>query len=183
MLTDQEVRHRMEEALTALRREFATVRTGKASPALLDTVRVAAYGSSLPLYQVATVSAPDASLLVVHPFDPSVIGEVEKGILRANLGLNPSNDGQLIRIPIPPLNEERRKEYVRLLHKMAEDARISVRHARRERNEAVKAEMKAGEISDDEGHREMDEVQQLTGRHTEQITVLLQAKEKEVMSV
>ena len=173
----------MRDALGALRRDFATVRTGKATPALLDTVRVAAYGSNLPLNQVATVSVPDASLLVVHPFDPSLIGEIEKGILRANLGLNPANDGQLVRVPIPPLSEERRKEYVRLLHTLAEDGRIAVRHARRERNEAVKAEMKAGEISDDEGHREMGEVQELTDRTTQQITVLLQAKEKEVMSV
>ena len=173
----------MEDALGALRRDFATVRTGKATPALLDTVRVAAYGSNLPLNQVATVSVPDASLLVVHPFDPSLIGEIEKGILRSNLGLNPANDGQLVRVPIPPLSEERRKEYVRLLHTLAEDGRIAVRHARRERNEAVKAEMKAGEISDDEGHREMGHVQELTDRTTQQITVLLQAKEKEVMSV
>ena len=183
MLTDQETRQRMEDALTALRREFAAVRTGKATPALLDTVRVSAYGSNLPLNQVATVSAPDATLLVVQPFDPSLIKEIDKGIRRADLGLNPANDGQLVRVPIPPLNEERRKEYVRLLHKLAEEARISVRYARRERNEAVKAEMKAGEMSDDEGHRAMDEVQRLTDGHTRQIDGLLQAKEKEVMSV
>lgn len=183
MLSDQEMRKRMEDALAALRREFAAVRTGKATPALLDTVRVAAYGSKLPLNQIATVSAPEASLIVVHPFDSSLIGEIEKGILRANLGLNPANDGQFVRVPVPPLNEERRREYARLLHKLAEEARISVRYARRERNEAVRAGMRAGEIPQDAGHRELDDIQRLTDRYAGQIEALLKAKEKEVMSV
>jgi ribosome recycling factor len=131
MPTIKRVKERMEEALEAVRREFATVRTGKATPALLDTVRVEAYGSKMALNQVATVSTPEASLLLVQPFDRSLMGEIEKGILQADLGFNPANDGQVIRIPIPPLNEERRKEYVKLLSKMAEEARVSIRHARR----------------------------------------------------
>ncbi len=183
MLTDHEVKQHMEDALDAVRREFSTVRTGKATPALLDTVRVDAYGSSLPLNQVATVSTPESSLIVVQPFDPSVIGEIERGILQADLGLNPSNDGQVVRVPIPPLNEERRREYVRLLHKMAEEGRVSVRHARRDGNEGVKSQMKGGEVSDDDGHRRMEEIQKLTDHYSGQIDALLVAKEKEVMSV
>lgn len=183
MPTQTEVKRRMEAALDAVRREFATVRTGKATPALLDTVRVAAYGSTLPLNQVATVSSPDPSLLVVQPFDPSLIGEIERGILTADLGLNPANDGQLIRVPIPPLNEERRREYARMLHKMAEEGRISIRHARREGNEEVKAEMKSAGLSEDESRRAMDEIQKLTDHYSAEIDTLLAAKEKEVMSV
>jgi ribosome recycling factor len=173
----------MEAALDAVRREFATVRTGKATPALLDTVKVTAYGSVLPLNQVATVSTPDSSLLVVQPFDPSLIGEIERGILTADLGLNPANDGQLIRVPIPPLNEERRREYARMLHKMAEEGRISIRHARREGNEEVKAETKSSGLSEDESRRAMDEIQKLTDHYSVEIDTLLAAKEKEVMSV
>ena len=183
MPTDEEVKRNMEDALGAVRREFSTVRTGKATPALLDTVQVDAYGSSLPLNQVATVSTPEPSLIVVQPFASSIMGEIERGILRADLGLNPSNDGQIVRIPIPPLNEERRKEYVRLLHKMAEEGRISIRHARREGNNQAKSRMKNGELSDDEGYREMEAIQNLTAEYSEKIDVLLAAKEKEVMSV
>jgi ribosome recycling factor len=173
----------MEAALDAVRREFSTVRTGKATPVLLDTVRVTAYGSTLPLNQVATVSSPDPSLLVVQPFDPSLIGEIERGILTADLGLNPANDGQLIRVPIPPLNEERRREYARMLHKMAEEGRISIRHARREGNEEVKAETKSNGMSEDESRRAMEEIQKLTDHYSAEIDALLAAKEKEVMSV
>lgn len=183
MPTQTEVKRRMEAALDAVRREFATVRTGKATPALLDTVKVTAYGSVLPLNQVATVSTPDSSLLVVQPFDPSLIGEIERGILTADLGLNPANDGQLIRVPIPPLNEERRREYARMLHKMAEEGRISIRHARREGNEEVKAETKSSGLSEDESRRAMDEIQKLTDHYSVEIDTLLAAKEKEVMSV
>ena len=137
MPTLKDAKKRMEDALAAVRREFTTVRTGKASPSLLDTVRVEAYGSQMPLNQVANVSSPDQTLLVVQPYDKNLLEPIEKAIMTADLGLNPSNDGSIIRVPIPPLNEERRKEYVRLLHKMAEDGRISVRHARREANHLV----------------------------------------------
>jgi ribosome recycling factor len=173
----------MEEALEAVRREFATVRTGKASPALLDTVRVDAYGSKLQLNQVATVSTPDPSLILVQPFDRSLIGDIERAILQADLGLNPANDGQVIRVPIPPLNEERRREYVRLLSKMAEEGRISVRHARRDGNEEIRQRMKDGELSDDDGRRTLDEIQALTDRYVGKIDEYMAAKEKEVMTV
>ncbi len=183
MTSIPDAKRNMEEAVEAMRREFATVRTGKASPALLDTVRVDAYGSKMPLNQVATVSTPEPTLLVVQPYDKSIIGEIERGILTADLGLNPANDGNVIRVPIPPLNEERRQEYARLLHKMAEEGRISVRHARREANEEIKEKMKEHELSEDEGHRQLEEVQRLTDEYTEKIEQMLERKEKEVMKV
>jgi len=183
MQTIEKARQRMDEALEAVRREFGTVRTGKATPALLDTVRVDAYGAKMQLNQVATVSTPEAALLVVQPFDRSLIGEIEKAIQSAGLGLNPANDGQVIRVPIPALNEERRKEYVKLLSKMAEEGRVSIRHARREGNEEVKSLQKDGEISDDDAHRATDEIQKLTDRHIAMLDEALAAKEKEVMTV
>lgn len=179
----QEAKQHMDDALAAVRREFATVRTGKATPALLDTVKVDAYGSKMPLNQVANVSVPDASMLVVQPFDKSIIGDIERAIMTADLGLNPSNDGNLIRVPIPPLTEERRKEYVRLLHRMAEEGRISVRHARREANDAIKQRMKDHEIGDDDGHRQLDKVQEMTDQYVEKIDELLKNKEEEVMAI
>jgi len=183
MPTINRVKERMEEALDAVRREFGTVRTGKATPALLDTVRVEAYGSKMPLNQVATISTPEASLLVVQPFDRSLMGEVEKAILQADLGLNPGNDGQVIRVPIPALNEERRKEYVKLLSKMAEEARVSIRHARREGNDEVKERKKEGELSEDEARRTEEEIQRLTDQYIGKIEELLEVKEKEIMTV
>ncbi len=178
-----ETRARMGEAVEAVGREFATVRTGKAVPSILDGVLVDAYGGRMPLNQVATVSAPDATLLVAQPFDPSLIEAIEKAVLSAGLGLNPSNDGSLIRVPIPPLNEERRREYVRLLHKMAEDGRVSVRHARHAANDFVKLMLKEHEVGKDEAHRMMNEVQRLTDEHIRGIEELLSAKEKEVMAI
>jgi len=183
MPTIQLVKKQMDEAIEAVRREFATVRTGKATPTILDTVRVEAYGAVMPLNQVATISTPEAALIVVQPFDRSLMGDIEKAILQADLGLNPANDGQVIRIPIPPLNEERRREYVKMLGKMAEEARISIRHARREGNESVKSLVKDGEMSDDDGRRATEEIQKLTDQHIRQIDELLEGKEKEVMTV
>lgn len=178
-----EAKRRMDEALEAVRREFMTVRTGKATPALLDTVRVEAYGSKLPLNQVATIGTPESTLIVVQPFDKTLIGEIERAIHSADLGLNPANDGNVIRVPVPPLNEERRKEYVRILNKMAEEGRVSIRHARRDGNENVKTQMKEGEIGDDEGHRQLEEIQKLTDDYTKRLDELLAIKEKEVMSI
>lgn len=183
MATLEEAKKRMDGALEAMRREFATVRTGKASPALLDTVRVEAYGSKVPLNQVANVSAPDHTLLVVQPYDKNLLEDIERGIMQADLGLNPNNDGSLIRVPIPPLNEERRKEYVRLLHKMAEDGRISVRHARRDAKKEIEESMREHEIGEDEGHRLLDNLQQLTDEYNEKIEEMLEKKEQEVMKV
>jgi ribosome recycling factor len=183
MPTIARVKQQMEAALEAMRREFSTVRTGKANPAVLDTVRVEAYGGQLPLNQVATVSVPESSLLLVQPFDRSLVGAIEKGILQADLGLNPANDGQVIRVPIPPLNEERRKEYVKLLGKMAEEGRVSIRIARREGNEEIKRRAKEAELSDDEARRSSDDIQKLTNQYIEKIDSLLESKEREVMTV
>jgi ribosome recycling factor len=183
MPTVEDARKRMEDALDAVRREFATVRTGKATPALLDTVRVDAYGAKMPLNQVATVSTPEPTLIMVQPFDKTLIGDVEKAILTADLGLNPANDGNVIRVPIPPLNEERRKEYARLLHKMAEEGKISVRHARRVTREELHVRVKDHEIGEDEGRRREDALEKLTHEYTEKIDTLLKQKEAEVMAI
>ncbi len=183
MSTIENVRQRMDESLEAVRREFGTVRTGKATPALLDSVRVDAYGSKMQLNQVASISTPEAALLLVQPFDRSLMTEIEKGIMSAGLGLNPANDGQVIRVPIPPLNEDRRREFVKLLSKMAEEGRVSIRQARREGNDAVKALQKDGELSDDEARRTTDEIQKLTDRYIALLDESLAAKEKEVMTV
>jgi ribosome recycling factor len=183
MSTIENVRQRMDESLEAVRREFGTVRTGKATPALLDSVRVDAYGSRMQLNQVASISTPEAALLLVQPFDRSLMTEIEKGIMSAGLGLNPANDGQVIRVPIPPLNEDRRREFVKLLSKMAEEGRVSIRQARREGNDAVKALQKEGELSDDEARRTTDEIQKLTDRYIALLDESLAAKEKEVMTV
>ena len=152
-------------------------------PSILDSVRVEAYGGRMPLNQVATVSAPDPGLLAVQPFDPSLINAIEKAVLSAGLGLNPANDGSLIRVPIPPLSEERRREYARLLHKMAEEGRVSIRHARHAANDLIKRMLKENEIGKDEAHRTMGEVQKATDEHVRRIDELLAAKEKEVMAI
>src|SRR4051812_840510 len=183
MSATKNAKDQMEAAITALRREFGTVRTGKATPALLDTVRVEAYGSKMPINQVATVSAPEASMLVVQPFDRSLIKAIEHGIQAASLGFNPSNDGAVIRIPIPPITQERRKEYVKLLHKFAEDARVSIRHARQEARDDLKAKLKAQHVPEDEGKKMEAEVQKLTDQYTSKVEELLKAKEVEVMKV
>jgi ribosome recycling factor len=183
MAAHAEVREQMGNAIEAVRREFASVRTGKASPALLDTVRVDAYGSKMSMNQVGTVSAPEPRLLVVQPWDKGLMAEVEKAIRSAELGLNPSNDGTVIRIPIPALNEERRREMVRLLHKLAEEGRIAIRHARQEANKQVKQLEHDHEIGEDDARRRMDEIQKLTDEHIARIDELLKAKEEEVMEV
>lgn len=183
MPTVEDAKRRMEEALDAIRREFATVRTGKATPALLDTVRVDAYGSKMPINQLATVNTPEPSLLLVQPFDKSLIGDIERAIMTADLGLNPANDGNVIRVPIPALNEERRKEYVKVLHKMAEEARISIRHARRLVREEIHELVKAHEIGEDEGRRREDGLEKLTHEYTDKVEGLLKKKEEEVMAI
>lgn len=183
MSTLKETQARMDKALEAIRREFASVRTGKASPALLEHIRVEAYETTMPLEQLSTISAPEPRLLVVQPWDKSIMGVIEKAIQSSDLGLNPSNDGSVIHVPIPPLNEERRRELVKILHKMAEEGRVSVRSARRAANEDIKVKMKDGELSEDEGHRMMEQTQKTTKEHVEAIDGLLKTKEEEVMEV
>ena len=183
MKITKETKERMESALEALRREFATVRTGKASPALLEHLRVEAYETQMPLEQLATISAPEPRLLVVQPWDKTLMGVIEKTIQSSDLGLNPSSDGTVIHVPIPPLNEERRKELVKILHKMAEEGRVSLRTARRSANDEIKVKMKSGDMSEDEGHRVLDEIQMLTDDHVGKVDALMKAKEEEVMEV
>jgi ribosome recycling factor len=183
MPTVEDAKRHMEAALDAIRREFATVRTGKATPALLDTVRVDAYGTKMPINQVATVNTPEPSLLVVQPFDKSIIADIERAIMTSDLGLNPANDGNVIRVPIPALNEERRKEYVKVLHKMAEEGRVSIRHARRTVRDELHAKVKEHEIGEDEGRRREDALEKLTQEYVEKIDELLKHKEDEVMAL
>jgi len=178
-----EARSQMEKSIEAMRREFASVRTGKATPALLDMVRVDAYGSKMPINQVATVSAPEARMLIVQPWDKSLMHAIEKAIQTAELGLNPANDGNVIRVPIPALTEERRKDMVRMLHKLAEEGRVAIRHARQEANKDLKRRQQAHELSEDDVHRQMDEVQKLTDSYIQKVEELLKTKEQEVMEV
>ncbi|HUG41410.1 MAG TPA: ribosome recycling factor [Longimicrobiales bacterium] len=183
MPTIKQMREHMDAAVDAMRREFSSVRTGKATPALLDTVRVDAYGSKMPLNQVATINTPEPRLMVVQPWDKSLMGEIERGIQGSGLGLNPSNDGNVIRVPIPPLSEERRKDMVRLLHKMAEEGKISVRHARQEANKEIKQREHDHEISEDEARRQQEQVQTITDEYVARIDELMKVKEAEVMEV
>ena len=183
MPTVEDAKTQMEAALEALRREFATVRTGKATPALLDTVRVEAYGSQMPLNQLATISTPESSLLVVQPFDKTLLPDIERAIMTADLGLNPANDGNIIRIPIPPLNEERRQEYVKVLHRMTEEGRISIRHARRTVRDELHQLVRDHELSEDESRRREDQLEKLTKEYVEKVDELLKSKEAEVMAI
>lgn len=175
---------KMDKAVEAVRREFAKIRTGKATVSLLDGVKVDYYGSSSPLRQVANISVPEARLLVVQPWDKKIIGDIEKAIRSADLGLNPSSDGNLIRVPIPALTEERRKEMVRYVHKLAEEGRVSIRNTRRDVNEVLKQKHKDGEISEDDFRRAHDKtVQEMTDEHIREVDHILAAKETELMEV
>lgn len=179
----REISAHMDKSVEAIRHEFNAIRTGKASPALLDIVRVDAYGTTMPLNQLATISAPEPRLIVIQPYDPSQMGTIEKALLASDLGLTPSNDGKVIRLPIPPLTEERRKELVRVAHKIAEEGRVAVRNIRHEANKKVQGEEKAGEISQDDAHRLLKDIQELTDDHIEKIDEVLKAKEEEILEV
>lgn len=177
------LKHRMDGAIKVLENELKGLRTGRASINLLDPVHVEAYGSRMPLSQVATVSTPDSRMLCVQVWDKSMIKAVEKGIVEANLGLNPSSDGQLIRLPIPPLNEERRKELAKLAGKYGETTKISIRNVRRDGMEDLKKLEKSGSISEDDLHSVGDEVQKLTDAEVENVDKLVKQKEQEIMSM
>lgn len=179
----KETKERMQKSLEAVSRELGSVRTGKASVHLLDNVKVEAYGSTMPLNQVANATAPEPRLLVVQAFDKSTVGEIVKGIQKADLGLNPVVDGQIIRVPIPPLNEERRKELVRHCKHLAEEGRIAIRNIRRDANEQAKKAQKDKEISEDQEADLHDEVQDLTNDFIKKIDEITDKKEKEVMEV
>jgi ribosome recycling factor len=179
----KQTEEKMKKTLAALEDEFNTLRTGRASASLFDKVRVEYYGNQTPLNQVATISVPEARLVVIQPWDKSIIGDIEKAIQKSELSLNPSNDGKVIRISIPPLTEERRKEYVKIAKNMAEQSRVSLRNVRRDANDELKAAEKDGELSEDELKRGEDSVQKLTDSYVEKINEILEAKEKEILEI
>ena len=176
-----EVKKRMDGAIDHARREVAGVRTGRASVNILDAVHVEAYGASVPLNQVATLSIPEPTLIAAQPFDPSLLGAIERAIQGANLGLNPSNDGKVVRIPIPPLTEERRKELSKLVHKYSEEGRNAVRQVRRDANDKLKKLLKDHKISEDDERRSLDEVQKITDQHVAMIDELQKKKDHELL--
>jgi len=174
---------KMDKTIQGLSREFATVRAGRANPALLDKIVVDYYGAPTPLNQLSNISAPEPRLLVIQPWDKSAIGAIEKAILKSDLGLTPNSDGNIIRIAIPQLTEERRKDLVKLVKKMAEESRVAIRNIRRDANEDIKRMEKAGEISQDESRRLQEDVQELTNQYVEKVNAVLAAKETEIMEV
>lgn len=176
-----EVNKRMQAALEHVKHELAGVRSGRASVTLLDSVHVDAYGSRVPLNQVAGLSVPEPSLIVAQPFDPSQLGAIEKAIRSADLGLNPANDGKVVRIPIPMLTDERRKELSRHVHKLAEEGRNVVRLVRREANDRLKKMLKDSSISEDDEKKGLDEVQKITDQHVKQIDELQKKKDGELL--
>ncbi len=178
-----ELKDRMDKTLEALRRELGHLRTGKASPKLLDGVTVEAYGSKMPLNQLATIGVPEPRLLTVQPYDHSQLRAIEKALLASDLGITPNNDGSIIRLPIPALNEERRKEYVKLAKKYSEEAKVALRNKRRDANDKIKKAEGDSDISEDEAHRGQDKVQKLTDEYVAKIDEILEAKEKEIMEV
>jgi len=179
----REVEIQMKHAVDHFHDELKQVRTGRASIAILEGVTVDYYGTPTPINQVANLSVADASLIVAQPWDPSQISAIERAIMKSDLGLNPSNDGRLVRIPIPPLTEERRKEFVRKAHDMAENARNGVRHARREGNDRLKQMEKDKAISQDDEHRGFDEIQKLHDHYIGEINNSLGTKEKQILEV
>src|ERR1051326_4751532 len=179
----KETKPRMEAAIDDVRRKLATVRTGRASLSLLDTVTVDYYGAATPLNQMASVHAPEPQMLTVQPWDPTQLGNIEKAIRAADLGLNPSNDGKLVRIPIPPLTEERRKQLARQIHEIAEEHRTAIRNIRRDENDKLKRMLKDKSISEDSERDGLDQIQKLTDGYISKIDELSKSKEHEIMSV
>ena len=181
--TLQKIAERMERAIEHLRREFAAVRTGRASLALLDHITVDYYGTPTPLKQVANLSTPESRLITIQPWDPSTIKDIEKALTTSDLGLTPSNDGKIIRLPIPPLSEERRKELVKLTKKYGEETKVQIRGFRREGNEEMKRRQKDGELTEDNLRRAENENQKLTDKYVHQVDELLKKKEEEILEI
>ena len=178
----KEAERRMQTSIDALRVELKHLRTGRASVAILEGVTVDYYGTPTPLSQVANLSAPDATMLLVNPWEPTLCPAIEKAIRSADLGLNPSSDGKVVRVPVPQPTEERRKEIVKKAHGLAEHSKVEIRHHRHEANEKVKKEGKSGTISQDDEKRTLDEIQKLTDRMTGEVDTLLKTKEKEILA-
>jgi ribosome recycling factor len=176
-----EVTRRMDSAIEHLRRELSGLRSGRASTSLLDPVQVEAYGTTMPLNQVASLSVPEPTTIVAQPFDASLVGAIDRAIQKANLGLNPVVDGKILRIPIPPLTEERRKDLSRLVHKYAEDGRNAIRQVRRDANDKLRKMLKEHQISEDDERRALDEVQKITDNHIVQIDGMQKKKDEELL--
>src|SRR5579872_1844787 len=174
---------RMSKAVEATRSEFASIRTGRATPALLDRLHVEAYGASVPIKQVATVSAPDVRSLVIQAFDRNTVGDIRKAIEKSDLGLTPNVDGNQIRLSIPPLNEERRKDLVKVIKKKAEDGKVAVRNVRHKIHDDLKTQLKDHKITEDDNKRLQDQLQKLTDKFVKEIDQLVATKEKEIMEV
>jgi ribosome recycling factor len=176
-------KERMQKALDNLEREFGRLRTGRASTSLVDNIKVEYYGTPTPLNQVASVSIPDSRTIAIQPWDRSAFGSIEKAIMKSDLGLNPVNDGKIIRIVIPPLTEERRKDLVKMAKKYTEEAKVAVRNVRRDENETLKKKKNDKEISEDDMHRGQDEIQKITDSFIEKSETQLKEKEKEIMEI
>src|SRR5436190_16432887 len=181
--TYSQLKARMDKAVEDFRKAMAATRTGRANVHMLDSVNVEYYGSQMPLNQIAQVHAPEAQLITVQPFDPTFLGAIEKSIRTADLGLNPMNDGKIIRVPVPPLTEERRRDMVKHLHKVLEEHRTAVRNIRRDGNDAIKKAMKDKKITEDDEKRAMEEIQKLTDDEIKKMEDMSKAKEKEVMEI
>ena len=179
----KEVESKMKGAVDFFTKEIGTLRIGRASVSLLEGIVVEYYGSKLPINQIATITIPQPQLLVIQPWDKNIINEIVKAIQLSNIGLNPMSDGNVIRIPVPPLSEERRKEIVKILHKMSEEAKIEIREARREANAKLKEKEKNGEISEDDMYRGIEEIQKITDKYIEEIDKKTESKEKEIMEL
>ncbi|HOM82729.1 MAG TPA: ribosome recycling factor [Armatimonadota bacterium] len=179
----EEAEEKMKKTVEATRREFNGIRTGRATPALLDRITVDVYGTQLPLNQVATISVPEARLLMISPWDKSTIPAIERSIMKSDLGLNPSSDGNVIRLAIPQLTEERRRDLTRVVHKKAEEGKVAIRNVRREANEELKKLRKASDISEDEEKRAEERVQKLTDKYISEIDRIQEIKEQEVLEV
>jgi ribosome recycling factor len=177
-----ETRRKMDKVLEAMARDLSRVRTGRASVALLEGIKVECYGTTMPISQVASLAAPESRLLTVQPWDSSVLGDIEKAILRSDLGLNPVNDGKIIRLPIPALTTERRKDLVKMVKKMEEEAKVALRNVRREANEDLKEMKKEKLLAEDDAHRGTEEVQKITDEYTKKVEDQGVEKEKEIMS-
>ena len=178
-----DARKRMDGALEDARKKLAAVRTGRASVNLLDNITIEYYGSQMPLNQVATIHAPEPTMLTVQPFDPTQLGGIEKALRASDLGLNPSNDGRLIRVPIPPLTEERRKQFVKVVHEVAEEHRTAIRNVRRDANDHLKKMLKDKAISEDNERDGLDQVQKLTDQHIASLNEIAEQNEKDIMKV
>lgn len=177
------IKEKMEKSISVYQEKLAEVRAGRANPAILNKIKIDYYGTPTPINQVGGISVPEARLIVIQPWDVSILKEIEKAILASDIGINPNNDGKVIRLAFPELNEERRKEIVKDVRKMAEEAKVAIRSIRREGIDTAKASQKEGEMTEDELKQAESEIQKITDKHIEEIDKILEAKEKEVMAV